>query len=132
MSGDALRIRSTMSVTVFAPWTVAVGLFGIVEEDEAGAACRRRGDHRLDVEAHRRVDLHLGQRQVVALRAKPVQFSNVGSAVTSAAVGDDQARIALLRISCEPAPRTMFSGLTLYFRRSPRPGRASAGELLNG
>jgi hypothetical protein len=42
------------------------------------------------------------------------------------------ARIALFRISCEPAPRTMFSGLALFFSAIVAIRTPSGGELLKG
>jgi hypothetical protein len=64
--------------------------------------------------------------------AKLVQFSNVGSAVTSPRPAVTHARIALFRISCEPAPRTTFSGLALFFSAIVAISAESGGELLNG
>jgi hypothetical protein len=64
--------------------------------------------------------------------AKFVGFSKVGRAVTSARSAVTQARTALLRISCEPAPITMFSRLVLCFSAMVAMRAASAGELLNG
>ena len=60
------------------------------------------------------------------------QFSNVGAAVTRPRVGDVNARTAFLRISCEPAPRTTFSGFALNFVALAVTSAVSAGVLLNG
>ena len=63
----------------------------------------------------------------------PVQFSNVGDAVTRCRYGDVNARIALFRISCEPAPSDDVLGLGLVeARRSSRRACVSLGVLLNG
>ena len=61
-----------------------------------------------------------------------VQFSKVGKAVTNARVGDVNARTAFLRISCEPAPTTTFSGLALNFAAIAADKSVSPGVLLNG
>ena len=112
MSGDDCRTRATKSVTVLLPCTVAVGLFGLLKKtspapfDAAiiGSRSRRNCESTL-ISA-------IGMLR--ALR-DPRQFSNVGAPVTRPRVGDVNARTAFFRISCEPAPRTMFSGLILNF-----------------
>ena len=55
-----------------------------------------------------------------------------GAAVVSARYGVTNARIALFRISCEPAPSTMFSGLAPCFLAIVSTRSPSFGELLNG
>ena len=74
-------------------------------------------------------------------RAVPVGFSNVGDAVTSGRNGDVNARMALFRISCEPAPSTTFSGLALFSpaivstsgaSRRPSSGRSGGSRSAKG
>ena len=113
MSGETARTRSTKSVTVFAPCTVAVGLFGLLKKTRP--APLRRGDHRLEVEPERRIDLDLGDRHVRASRVARAVLERRRAGRRAPASAMMNARIALFRISCEPAPRTMFSGLTLNF-----------------
>src|SRR5215471_6677428 len=101
-----------MSVTVFAPCTVAVGLLGLLKKTRPvspadAAAIIASTSSRM---AESTLTSTIGR---LYRFEKDVQFSNVGSAVTSPFDGVTHARIAFLRISWEPAPRTMFSGLTL-------------------
>src|SRR5215471_17313943 len=68
VSGEALWIRCTMSVTVFEPCTVAVGLFGLLKKTRPVSPRRRRADHGIDIEPHRRANSRFDDRQVVPLR----------------------------------------------------------------
>ena len=52
--------------------------------------------------------------------------------MTSPRAGDVNARTAFFRISCDPAPRTMFSGLTVNLRAIAAVSALSLGVLLNG
>jgi len=131
VDGEALRIRSTMSATVFAPWTVAVGLFGLLKKTRPAspfdaAAIIPSTSRRIAESTFTSVSGSL------YFFAKPVQFSNVGSAVTSAFCGVTHARIAFFRISCEPAPSTMFSDLTRNRSASAPTSAPSVGLLLKG
>jgi hypothetical protein len=64
--------------------------------------------------------------------AKVAGLSYDGSEVTSDRVGVTQARIEFFRISCEPAPSTTFSTLTLKRSTIDVASAYSDGVLLNG
>src|SRR5581483_11847942 len=130
VSGDARRTRSTKSATVFALWTVAVGVFGLLKKTRpapllAAAIIGSTSSLRLD-------STLTSTSACFSCLATLVQFSKVGDAVTSARDGDVNARTALFRISCEPAPRTTFSGLVLNFAARAATRSVSPGVLLNG
>ena len=112
VSGDAARIAFTMSATAVLPCTVAVGLFGIAEEHQAGAL--RRLDHLGEVDVQLAVEADLAHGEPIFL-AVSRGFSNDGQAVTSGLVGEVKARTACVRISPEPGPSTMCSFLALNF-----------------
>ena len=94
----------------------------IVEEDEPGALDRR--GHAVEIEPEGRVDLDLDHRHGRAAWRCPVQFSNVGVAVTSALAGDVNARTALFRISCEPGAEDDVGRLDAELRGDGRAQRA--------
>src|SRR5512145_740661 len=107
-AGDDDRMRATMSLTVFAPCTVAVGLFGLLKNTNPlpGAAAIMPSTSRRKLEStltsftcrFRRFEKFVG-------------FSNVGTAVTRPLLSLVNARTAFLKISCDPAPNVTFSGL---------------------
>ncbi len=129
VSGEMRRTRSTKSVTTFAPCTVAVGLFGLLKNTRPAPRALATMPSTSSLPAESTLTSVTGSFH---LRAKFVQFSNVGAAVTSCRPGDTNARTALRRISCEPAPSTMFSGLTLCFLAIVSTRSASFGVLLKG
>src|SRR5262245_11350523 len=129
VSGEMRRTRSTKSVTVLMPCTVAVGLFGLLKKIRPAprAAVIIVSGSTRNCESTFASTTGNFQR-----RAMLVQFSNVGAAVTKWRYGDVKARIALFRISCEPPPSVTFSALVLYSAAIVSTSLVSLGVLLNG
>ena len=129
MSGEILRTRSTKSVTTLSPWTVAVGLFGLLKKMRPAPRALAIMSSTFSLNAESTLISATGN---FILRAKPVQFSNVGAPATRPRAGEQNARTAFFRISCEPTARTTFSALTLFLAATASVRSPSFGELLNG
>ena len=113
MSGEMRRTRSTKSVTVLAPCTVAVGLFGLLKKMRPAPRAVAIMPSRSSRHAESTLISVTGNFMLARVARAVLERRRARSRAPR--YGETNARIALFRISCEPAPSTMFSGLVLCF-----------------
>src|SRR3954469_18120702 len=123
------RTPATKSATLRAPWTVAVGLFGLLKKISPAPFEAAIIESRSSRNVESTMTSVIGWPSRLAV---PEQFSKVGAPVTSPRLGEVKARTAFFRISCEPPPRTTFSGLIRYLDARADTSAPSLGVLLKG
>ena len=108
---------------------MAVGLFGLQKNTRPAPL---EASTSLSMSIRRFLSRSTARTSVPIFLAVSRGFSNVGQASASGLLGDVNARTALVRISPEPGPRTIWSLATPYFVASVLTRTGSCSFALKG